>query len=327
MNGDWLEIKITTTAEGIDPLASYLTACDVGGLSIEDETDFQTFLEENTQYWDYVDEELSQKMSGASHVLFYVTDDDYGRAILQTVKEGLSALRERVSVDLGTLTVSISGIKEEDWENNWKQYYKPLPAGERLLIVPEWERESERAHVDGRTPLYLNPGLTFGTGNHASTQLCLAGLEPLVQNGSLVLDLGCGSGILSIAALLLGAKHACAVDIDPKCVDVAYENAGLNGFSRKELTVQWGNVLSDDALVSTLCESKWDVVLANIVADVIIPLAPVVPKLLADNGHFVCSGVIDTRAEEVKQALERAGLTIQNTYTQDGWFAFHATLS
>ena len=324
MNTNWLELTIQTTAAGIDALSDYLLGCDVGGLSILDETDFQDFLSNNTQFWDYVDEDLTARMAGKSAVVCYFTDDEHGRSHLRRIRDGLPALRERMGAQMGSLATSLSGVKEEDWENNWKQYYKPLPAGERLLIVPDWEREGLDAGA--RIPLFLNPGLTFGTGNHASTQLCLQGLEPLISDGYRVLDLGCGSGILAIAALLLGAGHAFAVDIDPKCADVALENAALNGFDQNHLTVKWGNVLDDTELMERLAAEPWDVVLANIVADVIIPLAPLMPRLLASGGHFLCSGVIDTRAGEVTAAIEAAGLKIAHVYERDGWVSIHAML-
>ena len=167
----------------------------------------------------------------------------------------------------------------------------------------------------------LDPGLTFGTGSHATTQLCLTALEEAVQGGEKVLDLGCGSGILSIAALKLGAASALAVDIDDKCLDVAYENAALNGIGKDTYTVKVGDILSDQALRSQI-GGGYQVVLANIVADVIIALAPFVPSLLAPGGVFLCSGIIDDRAEEVAQALRQAGWTITQTRSADGWFAY-----
>jgi ribosomal protein L11 methyltransferase len=324
MNTNWLEVTIQTTADGIDALSDYLLDCDVDGLSILDETDFQDFLAKNTQYWDYVDEDLTAHMAGKSAVTCYLSDDEHGRSQLLRIRDGLPALRERMGAQMGTLAVSLSGLKAEDWENNWKQYYKPLPAGEKLLIVPDWEREG--LETGGRIPLFLNPGLTFGTGNHASTQLCLQGLEPLIFDGCRVLDLGCGSGILAIAALILGAGHAFAVDIDPKCVDVAFENAALNGFDKQQLSVTWGNVLDDADLMEHLASEPWDVVLANIVADVIIPLASLMPRLLKSGGHFLCSGVIDTRADEVRAAIEAAGLEIYRVYEKDGWVSFCAAV-
>ena len=286
MDDRWLEVSVDTTDAGMDDLAAYLTAFDLGGLVLEDEAEFQTFLEQNKQYWDYVDEDLMERMKGVARVKFYVTDDAHGREKLSRITGGLPALRERCGGELGTLAVRTAGLREEDWANNWKQYYKPLTVGERLYIVPEWEK-GEAAIPEGRTALYLNPGLIFGTGTHASTQLCLGGVEEFVKDGDRVLDLGCGSGILSIAALCLGAERAFGVDIDPKAVGVAYENAEMNGIGRDIYTVRAGNVLSDKALCAQLAEQKWNLVLANIVADVIIPLSAQVPGLLAEGGVFL----------------------------------------
>ena len=199
-----------------------------------------------------------------------------------------------------------------------------MEVGERWYIVPEWERG--KPAPGGRTPVYLNPGLTFGTGSHASTQLCLEGVEEHALPGRDVLDLGCGSGILSIAAMCLGARSAVAVDIDPKAVDVAYENAALNGIGRDRYTVRAGNVLSDQALAAELAQKRYHLVLANIVADVIIPLAPQVPGLLEEDGIFLCSGIIDTRAHEVEAALKRAGLAVVRKREKNGWAALEARL-
>ena len=192
-----------------------------------------------------------------------------------------------------------------------------MEIGERLIVIPQWEQ----ADTHGRVPLILNPGLTFGTGSHATTRLCLTALEERVHGGERVLDLGCGSGILSIAALKLGAISAFACDIDDKCLDVAYENAALNGIGRDTYTVRAGNILTDRAL-QTEIGGGYDVVLANIVADVIIALAGSVRPLLREGGVFICSGIIDDRAEEVAAALRDAGLDVQDTRSADGWFCY-----
>jgi len=310
MEMKWLEIAIDTTADEMDRLAARLTMNGVTGLVLEDEEDFKQFLEQNRQYWDYVDEELLDSMKGVCRIKFYVTDDADGQVQLKKWMEGIDA------------PYTCAPLGENDWATSWQKYYKPLAVGEKLYIVPEWERE--KAPARGKTPVYLNPGLTFGTGSHASTQLCLSGLEAVLEEGDAVLDLGCGSGILSIAALVLGAGHAVAVDIDPKAVDVAYENAGLNGIGRDRYLVRAGDVISDRALVAELGREKYRVVLANIVADVIIPLAPRAVELMTDDGWFLCSGVIDTRADEVKAALEKAGMTGIEKYEQNGWVSFRA---
>ena len=310
---DWLEVTVETTDAEMETLAARLTMNGAEGLVLENETDFKTFLEQNRQYWDYVDDALLKRMKGVARIKFYVTDDEAGR------KQMAQALR---GIENPTSTAP---LKEEDWAYGWQKYYQPMPVGERVYIVPEWERG--KAVPEGRTAVYLNPGLTFGTGSHASTQLCLGLLEKHLCPGGAVLDLGCGSGILSIAALNLGCGKAVGVDIDPKAVDVAYENAQLNGIDRDRYLVRAGNVLSDKALVEELAGGgPYPVVLANIVADVIIPLSAQAGGYLAPGGVFICSGIIDTRADEVQAALERNGLHILERVERDGWCALAAAL-
>ena len=287
----WLEVAINTTPERLDEITAKLTAAGMTGLVIEDEAEFQQFLEQNRQYWDYVDQELMERMRGVTRVKFYVTDDADGRTQLERYTRGLEC-------EYTTRT-----LVDNDWAYSWQKYYKPLSIGERLYVVPQWEREEPVPQ--GRVPFYLNPGLTFGTGSHASTQLCLEGVEAHTREGDRVLDLGCGSGILSIAALVLGAERASAVDIDPKAVDV----------------------LTDRALAAELAQARYQLVLANIVADVIIPLAPQVPGLLAEGGVFLCSGIIDSRAHEVEEALARSGLRVTQKRERNGWAALEAVLA
>ncbi len=308
----WLEVAVPTTPDKLEEVSAKLIAAGMTGLVIEDEADFLRFLEENRQYWDYVDQELLDRMKGVTRVKFYVTDDEDGHKQLQQYTENLGC------------EYTTAPLSDNDWAYSWQKYYKPLSIGDRLYVVPEWERD--KAVPDNRCPLYLNPGLTFGTGSHASTQLCLEGVEAHTVPGRDVLDLGCGSGILSIAALCLGARHAEAVDIDPKAVDVAYENAALNGIGRDRYHVQAGNVIADQALADDLAQKKYQLVLANIVADVIIPLSAQVPALLAEDGLFLCSGIIDTRADEVAAALEKNGLTVTNRREKNGWVALEAVL-
>jgi len=319
---NWLELHIDTVHAGLDTLVALLSAHGIDGVVIDDEADFQDFLENNHQYWDYVDEDLEKAMQGKSRVTFYLTADDEGFAKLGEVRIALQELKD-TRTDCGTLLMTMNNLQESDWENNWKQYYKPMEIGERLLVIPEWEQETAlgQKKYAGRVPLILEPGLTFGTGSHATTRLCLTALEKTVQGGETVLDLGCGSGILSIAALKLGAAHAFACDIDDKCLTVAYDNAALNGIGRDTYTVAVGDILSDAALQQQI-GTGYDVVLANIVSDVIIALAPAVRGLLKPGGVFLCSGIIDDRAEEVAGKLRDAGLEIIETRSSEGWFAY-----
>ena len=313
---NWLALHIETNHAGLEPVETMLSALGIDGVVIDDETEFQDFLENNHQYWDYVDEDLEKKMQGASRVTFYLAADEEGFAKMGEVRIALQSLKESRS-DCGSLLLTLENLQDADWENNWKQYYKPMEIGERLLVIPQWEK----ADCGSRVPLILDPGLTFGTGSHATTQLCLTALEQAVRGGEKVLDLGCGSGILSIAALKLGAASAVAVDIDDKCLDVAYENAAMNGIGRDRYTVLAGDILTDDALKARI-GGGYDIVLANIVSDVIIALAPAVRPLLKEGGYFLCSGIIDDRAEEVAGKLRDAGLTIEETHSADGWFSY-----
>ena len=306
----WLEVTLDTTREELDGLCARLTANGVTGFAIEDEEDFKSFLEQNHQYWDYVDDELLECMKGVCRVKFYVTDDADGKKQLAAWTAGID--QPYTAAPLG----------DNDWAHSWQKYYQPMAVGEKLYIVPEWMREDPVPA--GKTPLYLNPGLTFGTGSHASTQLCLMGLEEYTVPGKPVLDLGCGSGILSIAALSLGASHAAAVDIDPKAVDVAYENAAFNGIGRDRYRVLAGNVLDDGDLVADLAKEKYALVLANIVADVIIPLSATAGAFMDEGAVFLCSGIIDTRADEVAAALEKNGLHVFKRREQKGWVSLAA---
>lgn len=313
---NWLELHIDTSPAGIEPVTTLLSAHGIDGVVVDDEGEFLEFLENNRQYWDYVDEALMEQEKGRSRVTFYLEENEEGFAHLAEVRIALAALKEERS-DCGPLLLTMENLHQSDWENNWKQYYKPMEIGERLIVIPEWEQ----AEVGDRVPLILNPGLTFGTGSHATTRLCLTAIERHVQPGQRVLDLGCGSGILSVAALALGAAEATAVDIDDKCLHVAYENAGLNHIDRDRYHVMVGDVLSDEDLRSRI-GGGYDIVVANIVADVILALAPMVGQMKKAEGLFLCSGIIDDRAVEVADGLRRSGLSILETRESEGWFSY-----
>ena len=314
---DWLELKIDTSHAGLDAVTDMLEQQGVTGVMIDDEADFQSFLENNRQYWDYVDDDLLAQKKGVSRVTFYLERNEDAYGTVAAVRMAMSALKKE-HPEYAPLLLTMADVADEDWENNWKQFYKPMEIGDRLIVIPEWESAGV---PEGRVALRLNPGLTFGTGSHATTRLCLTALEKHITGGQTVLDLGCGSGILSIAALLLGADRAVACDIDEKCMDVAYENAALNGVGRDRYTVRWGDVVTDQALRQEL-GGPYDVVVANIVADVIKALASTVRPLVKEGGIFLCSGIIDDRAEEVARHLREAGWDILRTRQSEGWFSY-----
>ena len=315
---DWMEIHIQTSHDGLETVEAFLSGLGIDGVVIDDETEFREFLEENRKCWDYVDEELLKKEAGACRVTFYLEKTEDGFSRLAQVRMALADFKA-AHPECAPLLMTLDELKEEDWAFGWQKYYKPMEIGRRLLVVPEWEKDT--VDCGGRVPLILDPGLAFGTGSHATTQLCLQALEKTVRPGDRVLDLGCGSGILSIAALKLGAESAQAVDIDEKCLNVAYENAALNGIGRDRYTVRVGDVLSDEALRAEL-GGGYDIVVANIVADVILGLAPMVRQFLKPGGQFLCSGIIDDRAVEVADGLRRCGWAILETREESGWFAY-----
>ncbi len=286
-----------------DEICDRLTALGINGFVIENEDDFKAFLENNRQYWDYVDASLEESYRGVSRVKFYLEDNDAGAALLDAV---------RAEFEVKTVPVC-----DADWENNWKQYYEPLEIGEKLLVVPEWIDCSG----EGRVPLRLDPGLLFGTGSHATTRMCLTALEKYAGEGRSVLDLGCGSGILGIGALVLGSKSCTACDIDPKAPDIVMENAALNGIGKDKMTVCAGDIIGDKKLREML-GTGYDIVLANIVSDVIIPLAPFVRAFMAQGGVFITSGIIDGREDEVAAALRSAGLEIIAHRHEEEWHCF-----
>ena len=296
----YTEVIIELPESEIDACCEKLTELGCSGFIIENESDFNAFLENNRQYWDYVDEELTDKFKGLSRVKLYLEEGTEGDELLRAIS--------------GQYSVSTSTVSDSDWENNWRQYYKPLEIGEKLLVVPQWEE----AEATQRVKLVLDPGLMFGTGSHATTRMCLKAIEKLDLSGEKVLDLGCGSGILGIGALVLGCKSAVGVDIDPKAPDVVMENAALNGIGGDRLKVYAGDIIGDASLRKML-GGGYAAVLANIVSDVIIPLAPHVRQFMSEDGVFIASGIIDGREDEVISAIENAGFTVKEHLHEEEW--------
>lgn len=314
---DWMKVTITTTAAGIDPVSGRLLELGISGIEIADKDDFQEFLEANRQYWDYVDETLERLKEADTTVTLYLSQGAAGLEQLTAVKQSMAELKQLDSQGVfGSLAVESSNVKDEDWSEIWKQYFHPTPVGERVLIQPAWEAS---AQTQGRTVFTVNPGMSFGTGSHPSTRFCIEAMESFIRPGCTVLDLGCGSGILSIIALLLGADRADAIDIDPNAVDVAYSNLALNGLPRERYHARAGDILTDRGLRESL--GTYDVVLANIVADVIIGLAGFVRQFMKPGAVLICSGIIIERLKEVTDALKAGGFAIEATRRDQDWAA------
>ena len=300
----YIEVTVNTPGAEIDARCQEMADMGAGGFVIENEEDFKDFLEQNHQYWDYVDDELENQFAGVSRIKCYLTDDEDGLAVLRRINAAYD-------------DVTTSYVEDSDWENNWREYYKPIDVGEKLVVVPEWEE----APQDGRLPLRLDPGLIFGTGSHATTRMCLAALEKFSKPGVRVLDLGCGSGILGIGALILGCDSCLGVDIDPKAPDVVMSNAALNGIGADKMTAWAGDIIADASLRAHI-GGGYQLVLANIVADVIIPLSAVVRQFMAPGAVFICSGIIEHRWPETEAALISNGFEILDHKSEEEWHCF-----
>ena len=300
----YIEVSVNTPKDDIELRCQEMADMGAGGFVIENEDDFRDFLEHNHQYWDYVDDELENKFAGVSRIKCYLTDDE----------DGLSILRQ---INAAYDDVQTGYVEDSDWENNWREYYKPIEVGETLVVVPEWETAPDGA----RKPLRLDPGLIFGTGSHATTRMCLAALEKYSAPGVNVLDLGCGSGILGIGALLLGCDSCLGVDIDPKAPDVVMSNAALNGIGADKMTAWAGDIIGDASLRARI-GGNYRLVLANIVADVIIPLSGLVRQFMAPDAVFICSGIIEHRWPETEAALISNGFEKLGHRSEEEWHCF-----
>lgn len=315
---DWTEVSIYTTTEGIEPVCGRLLGVGVTGFVIRDAKDFEEFLNNKQGNWDYIDDDLMHLKDCETAVIFYLADNSQGADMLSLVRSEMEELsRLDKTGAFGRLAVELSNIREEDWANNWKQYFKPLCVGERLIIKPSWENVPEN---EGRTVLEIDPASSFGTGQHSTTQLCLEALEKCVVPQGKVLDLGCGSGILSIAALLLGAGQVCAVDIDLNSVRIAAENAEKNHIDSSRYKTLCGNIVTDKSLRDKI-GTGYSLITANIVADVLIAMAPYMGEFLADGGKVIISGIITERRDEVISVYQEKGFSVISLSEAGGWAA------
>ncbi len=294
---EYNQIKVTVKKEDSDTATAVMTAMDFfGGLMIEDFSDIDTCP------WDYVDEELLAKDKTVVSISGYMETN-----------ENVVAVTEQLKIMLPQdALVEVISINEDDWANNWRKYYHPIHVGKNLVIKPSWidyEKQENEIIVE------LDPGMAFGTGTHETTRMCMAHLEKYIDENSRVLDVGCGSGILSITSLLIGAKEVMGVDIDPVAVKVAIENGEMNNFKEPRYTIKRGNLVDE-------AQGKYDVIVANIIADVIIGVCGDVKQFIADEGVFISSGIIVDRRDDVKKAFDEAGYTIIDEVNEGEWVSF-----
>lgn len=307
---DWLEMKLFFEKEDLDRAIGAFYDAGLEEFAVEDPEELEDFLE-HSPYYDYVEDEVLKMRQKKPAVTFYLPQDGETQVRLKEIENAL----ESAGV---TYTKQQTGLKEEDWANNWKQYFKPLRVGEKLYIKPSWETLEDD---EGRMVLEIDPSSSFGTGGHATTQLTLELLEKELHPGAKVLDMGCGSGILGVAAMLLGAGQVTGVDIEEDAMLTSRENARRNGVAQEKFSLYCGNVLEDAALLENISREPYDVVLANIVANVVIAMAPLFYRLLKEDGVLLASGIIEEREQEVMDALSRAGFCDLELVEREDWAA------
>ncbi len=314
---DYIEVTIQTTHQAADLLADLLAEI-AGGSQVDDPQTIDDFVNSPVKRWDYIEEQLFDNPQRLPTVRCFLTPDDQGAQKLKEIGQLLAGLKQEDQTGFyGSLNIEVSSVHSQDWENEWKRYYKPFTVGNRLYVCPSWESAELPA---GRVLLTMDPASSFGTGSHATTQMCMEQLDQLDLAGAKILDVGCGSGILSCTALLLGASTAMACDIEENAMTITRENMKKNKLESSRFQVRQGDLLSDQNLAGQLKQAgPYQVIVANIVADVLIAMADQLPHWLSPGGRLILSGIIDTREAEVRRRYEQAGLEIINRLTKDGW--------
>ena len=304
MNKEWLELTVNTSSEAVEAVCGILYNTGVSGISIEDPDDIE-YKKKNQGDWDYFDDELLKVKDGAIVKGYYKKDDSF-EGYLKYIEKAVNDLKN-FGIDKGKGMVIVKEVKEEDWENNWKKYYKPTKIGNKIIIKPIWEKYVSKA---GEIVVELNPGMAFGTGTHETTRMCIEALEKYVSPNVTVFDIGTGSGILAIVAAKLNAKKVIGVDLDPVAIDSAKENVLYNGLDNIE--IRHGDLMK-------VINGKAEIVVANIIADVIMFLADDIKKFMMPNGYFITSGIIKDKKDEVVNKLISSRFSIEEVNTQGEW--------
>ncbi len=315
-NENFIQVDVYSSSAALDGITGALTDYGITGFIIQDGAEYAGILDDKDASWDYVDEQLLGLRNVEPHVTFYVHDNAQGAETLAAVRSYVGACdADNADGFYGNIRIELANVKEEDWANNWKQYYKPFRVGKSIIIKPSWEDYSPK---DGDKILEIDPASTFGTGQHNTTRMVIETLEELIRGGERVLDLGCGSGILSIASMLLGASEVTVCDIFENAVKTARDNILKNNVPEDKIRAFLGNVINDEMLRKNI-GSGFDVVCANIVADVIIGMSGIFGGFMKDSGRLIVSGIIDERLEEVIAALKGSGFAVVSSKNSEGW--------
>lgn len=313
----WTKLSLETTTEAVDLVSNMLDELGIEGIEIEDKVPI-TEEEKKKMFIDFLPD-LGED-DGKAIVSFYISSEEECEATIKRVQEGLEDLS--TFVEVGSRKIMISNTEDTDWINNWKQYFKPFRVADDIIIKPTWETLEDRK--DNDLVIEIDPGTAFGTGSHETTRLCIQGLRKYIKDDTVLLDVGSGSGILSIIGIKLGARLALGTDIDPNAIDAMVENATVNGVTKEQFVVKAGNLIEDEKLQEEVGYEKYDIVVANILADVIIPLSGEIGKHLKKDGIYITSGIIYMKRDEVKEAIERNGFTIIETNEMGEWVSFVA---
>ena len=321
----YIEVNITSTHDGSEHVEAKLLSTGIVGWQVIDYKEMRSFLASNPTLWDYFDDCLFDNEHEHVVIRFYLTDDMIGRATVEHLQSAIRLLRDSVKdVEFGELLLSTAVVDDEEWLDSWKKYFKPIELGDRLVIRPHWEQYS---HPE-KTIIAIDPGNAFGTGHHETTRLCLIALEKYIKPMNTMLDIGSGSGILSITGIKLGASTCTAVDMNPNAAAVTNKNAEINGISTRQLQILTGDVLTNDSLRDSLFMSTYDCIAANIIAETVIALAPLIvhSNCLKEGGVFIASGIIKDRYEDVLSSLDAAGYNVIDTLSENEWFCVIANL-